>query len=82
MINGSNKGTYNAITSTGSYTINSSSLTAGNLYSWYINLTHVSANAVQTMTNDFYIIGGSSSSSCVTNLGNAYFRPNSCTVYP
>jgi len=77
-----NNVTVNAI---GSYNLTVSPLDAGEHY-WWLAAESVGFATVNTSKNYFYIPGNvtvtNGTSSCVTNLGNAYFRPNNCGVFP
>jgi hypothetical protein len=81
-LNGSSKGSNNTINTSGTFTIYPSGITAGSEYTWLLNASNGTFNYISN-TNNVYITGGTSTStSCITNLGNAYYRPNTCTTYP
>lgn len=71
-------GTNNSITSSGTYTIYPSTIPAGE-YTWYVNATKSDASA-SGVSQDYtiYVIGAAASTSCIVDLGNAYYRPNNC----
>jgi len=83
IINGTSYGSNNSLTTTGIKSITSTALVAGNEYLWWINATDTT-NAGNTQITEkrlLYITGASvvsNSTSCVQNLGLAYFRPNNC----
>jgi len=83
IINGTKYGSNNTITTIGLKSITSTILNSNQEYMWWINATD-SNNATRSEISEkrlLYIIGNTSNS-CVQNLGNAYFRPNSCEVFP
>lgn len=72
---------------TGIFNITSTSLTLGQEYLWWFNATVMNGLNGTNITEkrNLFVIGNATSTpstSCVTNLGNAYFRPNSCTTFP
>lgn len=86
VINGTTKHTI-SVNSVGTFNMTTAPLTKGQEYSWWFSGLDI-ANVTNTNTSErrnIFILGNSSTtvtSSCVVNLGNAYFRPNSCGVFP
>jgi hypothetical protein len=70
-------GSNNSITTTGYKTIVSSALPSGH-YLYWINATLNSTSSVITEKRNIYIVGTSSSTSCVQSFTNWYFVPNGC----
>lgn len=65
-----------------------SSLNTATEYTWYFNATSGTNTPVVTETRNIYITGAAQNctvtngTSCITNIGLAYFRPNNCTTFP
>lgn len=72
-------GVNNSITNIGTYSINSLNIPGGQEYLWWVNASYNSTLSMVTETRKIYVAGGSSTvTSCLVNLGLAYYRPNNC----
>lgn len=85
LINDSIKSTQNGISTTGLFNFTSSALTANQEYLWWFNATDATNISKSFITEKrlLYVAGTTNvtATSCLVNLGLAYFRPNNCQGY-